>query len=76
MGPNRADGTTNKQSRFLTRLSHQHDANTKRSKAEKTRGGSGWESQRWYQDLLERASVSIARSDHEMLRNNRSLPRA
>ena len=47
-----------------------------RAKAEKASGGSGWESQRWYQDLLERASVSIARSNYEMLRNNRSLPRA
>ena len=49
---------------------------TKLAKAEKASGGSGWESQRWYQDLLERASVSIARSNYEMLRNNRSLPRA
>ena len=36
-----------------------------RAKAEKASGGSGWESQRWYQDLLERASVSIARSNYE-----------
>jgi len=35
---------------------------------------SGWQTQRWKQDLLERASISIARGNYNMLRNNRTLP--
>ena len=45
-----------------------------RKKQEKKSGGSGWESQRWKQDLLERASIAIAKGNHNMLRNNRTLP--
>ena len=48
----------------------------RRRREEKKAGGSGWESQQWKQDLLERGSISIARSNYEMLRHNRSLPRA
>ena len=45
-----------------------------KKKQEKKSGGSGWESQRWKQDLLERASIAIAKGNHNMLRNNRTLP--
>ena len=36
----------------------------------------GWESQRWKQDQLERASIAIAKGNDNMLRNNRTLPTA
>ena len=45
-----------------------------RKKEEKKSGGNGWESQRWKQDLLERASIAIAKGNYNMLRNNRTLP--
>ena len=46
-----------------------------KKKEEKKSGGNGWESQRWKQDLLERASIAIAKGNYNMLRNNRTLPR-
>ena len=45
-----------------------------KKKQEKKSGGSGWQTQRWKQGLLERASISIARGNYKMLRNNRTLP--
>ena len=47
-----------------------------KKKEEKKSGGNGWESQRWKQDLLERASIAIAKGNYNMLRNNRTLPTA
>jgi len=41
---------------------------------EKKSGGSGWLTQQWKQDLLERASISIAKGNYNMLRDNRTLP--
>ena len=34
-----------------------------RKKEEKKSGGNGWESQRWKQDLLERALMAIAKGN-------------
>ena len=45
-----------------------------KKKQEKKSGGSGWQTQRWKQDLLERASISIAKGNYNMLRDNRTLP--
>jgi len=45
-----------------------------KKKQEKKSGGSGWLTQRWKQDLLERASISIAKGNYNMLRDNRTLP--
>ena len=45
-----------------------------RTKRKDVTGGSSWRTQRWKQDLLERASISIAKGNYNMLRNNRTLP--
>ena len=45
-----------------------------KKKQEKKSGRSGWQTQRWKQDLLERASISIAKGNYNMLRDNRTLP--
>ena len=39
-------------------------------------GGTGWKAQRWKQDILERASISIAKSNYEMLRCHCTAPYA
>ena len=44
--------------------------------AEKKEGGTGWKAQRWKQDILERASISIAKSNYEMLRCHCTAPYA
>ena len=44
--------------------------------AEKKAGGTGWKAQRWKQDILERASISIAKSNYEMLRCHCTAPYA
>ena len=36
----------------------------------------GWESQRWKQNQLERASIAIAKGNGSMLWNNRTFPTA
>ena len=44
--------------------------------AEKKEGGTGWKAQRWKQDILERACISIAKSNYEMLRCHCTAPYA
>ena len=39
-------------------------------------GGTGWKAQRWKQDILERACISIAKSNYEMLRCHCTAPYA
>ena len=38
-----------------------------RKKQEKKDGGSGWESIKWKQDLMERVSIAIARANYNLL---------
>ena len=45
-----------------------------RKKQEKKSGGSGWESQRWKQDLLERMSVAIAKGNLALLDAHSRVP--
>ena len=44
--------------------------------AEKKEGGNGWKAQRWKQDVLERACISITKSNYEMLRCHCTAPDA
>ena len=45
-------------------------------KAERKDGGSGWLTQRWKQELLQRASIAIARGNHAMLSLLAKVPAA
>ena len=45
-----------------------------RKKQEKADGGSGWASQRWKQDLLERMSVAIAKGNWALLDAHSRVP--
>ena len=44
-----------------------HTLYAEKKKAEKKAGGSGWESIRWKQDLLERANIAIANANFRLL---------
>ena len=53
----------------------QAEYHARKKEEEKKSGGSGWKAQqRWKQDYLERASISIARGNYYMLRENRTPP--
>ena len=45
-----------------------------RKKAEKAEGGSGWASQRWKQNLLEKMSVAIAKGNWALLDAHTRVP--
>ena len=44
-----------------------HTLYAEKKKAEKKAGGSGWETIRWKQDLLERANIAIANANFRLL---------